>query len=232
MCGRFVTPDEREIEDFWHIGRKNWKNPFAGIKQARFNVAPQQGNPENYIPVIRADTEGTLELTDMQWWLLPFWSKEPRIKYSTFNARVESIAQSSSFREPFRYRRCLIPARGWYEWQDLPGGKQPWFFHSRDDRILAFAGVWDRWKNDGAVVESCAIIVGDPDPTVIVVHDRQPFVIAKEDQADWLSPELTVPDKISELLRRPDTGKVEFHKVSKAVGNVRNKGPELMYAED
>ena len=133
MCGRFVSPGEREIENFWQIGRKNWKNPFDGLKAARFNVAPQQGEPRNYIPVIRADPVGALELTDMQWWLLPFWSKEPRIKYSTFNARVESVATASSFREPFKRRRCLIPARGWYEWQDLPQGKQPWFFHSADE---------------------------------------------------------------------------------------------------
>ena len=232
MCGRFVTPEELEIENFWHIGRKNWKNPFSGLRQARFNVAPQQGNPSNYIPVIRADADGTLQLTHMQWWLLPFWSKEPRIKYSTFNARVESVAKSSSFKEPFKYRRCLIPARGWYEWQDLPGGKQPWFFHAADGGILAFAGIWDRWKRDGEIIESCAIIVGDPDPTVGAVHDRQPFVIAKENQAAWLSPELTDTDKIIALLRRPDVETVSFHKVSKAVGNVRNQGPELMQPHD
>ncbi len=59
VCGRFVTPDEREIEDFWHIGRKNWKHAFDGIKQARFNVAPGQRNALKYIPVIRADADGT-----------------------------------------------------------------------------------------------------------------------------------------------------------------------------
>jgi putative SOS response-associated peptidase YedK len=232
MCGRFVTPDEREIEDFWHIGRKNWKNPFAGLRETRFNVAPQQGNPQNYIPVIRADADGTLELTDMQWWLLPFWSDVPRIKYTTFNARVESVATSSSFREPFKRRRCLIPARGWFEWQTLPDGKQPWFFPAADAGLLAFAGIWDEWKRDGTVIESCAIIVGDPDLAVRSVHDRQPFVIAQEDQAAWLSPALTDTDAILELLRHPPAGSIAFHRVSKAVGNVSNQGPELVRPEE
>ena len=232
MCGRFVTPDEREIEDFWHIGRKNWKSPFAGAPEARFNVAPQQGNPRNHIPVIRADPDGTLELTDMQWWLLPFWSELPRIKYSTFNARVESVATSSSFREPFKRRRCLIPARGWFEWQDRPEGKQPWFFHSAKDGLLAFAGIWDAWKRDGTIIESCAIIVGDPDSTVRAVHDRQPFVIAQEDQSVWLSPSLIDTGKIIELLRPPQAGSIAFHRVNKAVGNVKNQGPELVRPED
>lgn len=220
------------MEDFWHIGRKNWTNPFAGIRVARFNVAPQQGNPQNYVPVIRADADGTLELTDMQWWLLPFWSDVPRIKYATFNARVESVAKSSSFREPFRRRRCLIPARGWFEWQDLPGGKQPWFFHSKNGGLLAFAGIWDEWKRDGTVVESCAIIVGDSDSAVRAVHDRQPFVIAQEEQAAWLSPALTDAGTIIELLRPPQAGSIAFHRVSKAVGNVRNQGPELVRPDE
>lgn len=155
MCGRFVPPSEREIEDFWHIGRHNWRSPFASVRQSRYNVAPQQGNPRNHIPIIRQDADGALGLTDMQWWLLPFWSEDPKIKYSTFNARVESVATSSSFREPFKRRRCLIPAKGWYEWQARPTGKQPWFFHAADDALLAFAGLWDRWERGDQVIESC-----------------------------------------------------------------------------
>lgn len=65
MCGRYITPDEAEIEEFWHIGRRNWRNPFEDVRHARFNVAPQQGNPHSHVPVIRADADGTLELTDM-----------------------------------------------------------------------------------------------------------------------------------------------------------------------
>lgn len=63
------------------------------------------------------------------------------MKFSTFNARVENIATSASFREPFRKRRCLIPAKGWYEWQARTEGKQPWLFHAPDDSLLAFAGL-------------------------------------------------------------------------------------------
>jgi len=95
MCGRYVSPEQAAIERLWHIGRHSNPNPFA----ARYNVAPQQGNPANYIPVLRKDDAGELELVRLQWWLLPAWSKEPRIKYSTFNARVETVAKAASFRE-------------------------------------------------------------------------------------------------------------------------------------
>jgi putative SOS response-associated peptidase YedK len=118
MCGRYVSPEQAAIERQWHIGRHSQptlSEPFA----ARYNVAPQQGNPANYIPVVRQADNGELELVRLQWWLLPFWSKEPRIKYSTFNARVETVAKAASFREPLKHRRCIIPALGWYEWQEL-----------------------------------------------------------------------------------------------------------------
>lgn len=112
MYGRFVTPDKRDIENHWHIGQHNWHSPFEHARHTRFYVAPQQGNPQNYIPVIRAEGDGTLELVDMQWWLPPSWSHEPKTKYSTFSARVDTVATIAGFREPFRCRRCLISARG------------------------------------------------------------------------------------------------------------------------
>src|ERR1035438_8017171 len=95
MCGRYVSPEQAAIERQWHIGRHNQpklSEPFA----ARYNVAPQQGNPANYIPVVRQAEDGVLELVRLQWWLLPFWSKEPRIKYTTFNAREVALGLEGS----------------------------------------------------------------------------------------------------------------------------------------
>jgi putative SOS response-associated peptidase YedK len=115
MCGRYVSPEQAAIERQWHIGRHN-QPTLSGPFAARYNVAPQQGNPANYIQVVRQAEDGELELVRLQWWLLPFWSKEPRIKYSTFNARVETVAEAASFRDPLKRRRCIIPALGWYEW--------------------------------------------------------------------------------------------------------------------
>jgi putative SOS response-associated peptidase YedK len=90
----------------------------------------------------------------LQWWLLPFWSKEPRIKYSTFNARIETVAKAASFCDPFKRRRCLIPAVGWYEWQETPSGKQPWYIRPADRNAAMLAGLWDRWQKDDQVIES------------------------------------------------------------------------------
>lgn len=228
MCGRYVTPEEAAIERRWHVGRSGGSgNPF----RQRFNVAPQQGNPANYVPVVRhaAGGEG-LELLPMQWWLLPRWSKEARIKYSTFNARVESVATAASFRDSFRRRRCLLPVAGWYEWQELPPGKRPWFFHAAHDEPVAFAGLWDRWERDGEVIESCTIVVGDPNEAVRKVHDRMPFIIPPEREMAWLDPRLTDADKVMALLQPTPDEAILFHRVSTRVNSARIDDPALMQA--
>jgi putative SOS response-associated peptidase YedK len=228
ICGRYVSPEEAFIERVWHLGRHN-SNPFP----RRYNVAPQQGNPEYFVPAIRLDGDGRSELVRLQWWLLPWWSKEPRIRNATFNARVETVATLASFRDPFRQRRCLIPALGWYEWQEtetkMRGGNKPWHFHSATGELLHFAGLWDRWKSkeSGQVIESCSIVIGPASEAVQPIHDRNPFLIPPERQEAWLDPKLNDPAKVMQLLQPAPADAVKFHRVSKRVNNARNEGPEL-----
>ncbi len=223
MCGRYVSPEQAAIERFWHIGRSS-PNPFA----ARYNVAPQQGNPANYIPVVRQAEDGALELARLQWWLLPSWSKEPRIKYSTFNARVETVAKAASFREPLKRRRCIIPAMGWYEWQELPSGNLPWYLHGAGGELLPFAGLWDMWQDGEDVIESCTIIVGPANEAFGKIHDRMPFVLPADRAERWLDRTLTDAGKAMELLQPNPDDAIAFHRVSTRVSNARNQGAELI----
>jgi putative SOS response-associated peptidase YedK len=234
MCGRYVSPDQAAIERFWNIGRHNQPGlsgggaaPFA----ARYNVAPQQGNPANFIFVVREAPDGApgeLELARLQWWLLPHWSKEPRVKFSTFNARVENVARAASFREPFKRRRCLVPALGWYEWQELPGGNLPWFLHAATGELLAFAALWDRWEREGQVIESCSLVVGPANGAFSPIHDRMPFALPRERHGAWLDRALTDPDRVMALLQPNADAAIRFHRVGLRVSNARNQGPDLM----
>ena len=229
MRGRYVSPEQAAIERQWHIGRQNQptlSEPFA----ARYNVAPQQGKPENYIPVVRQAADGTLELSRLQWWLLPFWSKEPRIKYSTFNARVETVAKAASFRDPLKRRRCIVPALGWYEWEELPSGNLPWYLHGANGELLAFAGLWDRWQGKEEVVESCSIIVGPANSAFSKIHDRMPFVLPPDRAERWLNRKLTDAGKAMELLLPNPEDAVAFHRIGTRVSNARNQGADLIEA--
>ena len=229
MCGRYVSPDQAAIERQWHIGRDKQpalSEPFA----ARYNVAPQQGNPANYVPVVRQGEDGELELVRLQWWLLPSWSKAPRIKYSTFNARVETIVKAASFRDPLKRRRCIIPALGWYEWQELSSGNLPWYLHATKGGLLALAGLWDLWESGAETIESCSIIVGSANAAFAQIHDRMPFVLPMDRAERWLDRKMTDAARAMELLQPNPEDAVAFYRVSTLVSNARNQGAELIEA--
>ena len=154
--------------------------------------------------------------------------EEPRIKCSTFNARVESVATAPSFREPLKRRRCIVPAIGWYEWQEQPGGKLPWYLHAANDELLNFAGLWDRWKKDGEVIESCSIVVGPANAAFNPIHDRMPFALDRERAMRWLDRKLQKSaDAMALLTPNPDDA-IAWHRVDRRVSNARNQGEELI----
>jgi len=236
MCGRYALygPKSRSRDEQREVSatdRALVRKLVDGLLETftpRYNIAPQQGNPTNYVPIVRKDGRGELELAMVQWWLLPRWSKEPRVKFSSFNARIESVGELASYRESVRRRRCLIPASGWYEWQELASGKLPWFIHPTQDDYLLFAGIWDRWERDGEAIESCAIIVGAADESVKPYHDRQPFTVADAEIGAWLNPDLNDAGTVLKLLRPFAPEAVAAHRVDKRVNKATIDDPALI----
>src|SRR5580700_5838813 len=92
------------------------------------------------------------QLRVVRWGLVPFWAKDPAIGSRMINARAETIAEKPAFKRAFARRRCLIPADGFYEWQQLTGPdggkrKQPYFIYRADGGALAFAGLYELWRD-------------------------------------------------------------------------------------
>ena len=123
------------------------------------------------------------------------------------------------FRDAFKRSRCLIPVSGYYEWQDTPGGKQPWYFTARDGSpALTIAGIWDQWKDreTGEPLKSCAMIITEPNVIVGEVHDRMPALLAESDFEPWLNGEAGV-----ELLKPAPNDLLQKWPVSKRVNSSR-----------
>jgi putative SOS response-associated peptidase YedK len=119
------------------------------------------------------------------------------VRLATFNARVETVATKAFFREPFKRKRCLMPVSGYYEWQNTPNGKQPWYFTARDGSpILTIAALWDEWKNKetGERIKSCAMIITEPNDFVAEVHNRMPVLLKPEQFDHWLSGNMGVEE--------------------------------------
>lgn len=229
MCGRYAlhgpksrSPDDKKaLADDDRALILEFFRKYLATVAPRYNIAPQQGNPKNFVPIIRRKADGELEVALAQWWLLPYWSKEPRIKYMTFNAKIETVETLASFREPFKKRRCLIPASGWYEWQELPSGNLPWYIRPLRDDVVLFAGLWDRWQQGEQAIESCSIIIGPANDAIQAFHDRMPYTVADRDLNAWLDPDFQDADAVSRLLRPIPPDAIAAHRVSKRVNTAK-----------
>ena len=201
MCGRFSlqTPEDKIREAFnLQVGMQLNLSP-------RYNIAPSQD-----IPIIR-DTEEGHELTLAKWGLIPHWSKEPQTKYSTINARIETVAEKPTYRTSFKSKRCLIPADGFYEWKNINGRKIPHFIHMRKGGVFAFAGIWDRWEGEGETLDSCSIIVMPSNEVMRPIHVRMPAIVAPAHYDLWLDPRVTEKDEIMGLLNSAPSGSLKFY---------------------
>jgi putative SOS response-associated peptidase YedK len=120
------------------------------------NTAPTyDGAPTDTLPIVRLDREGHRSLDLLRWGLIPWWAKEAKIGVRCINAMAETVASKPAFRDAFhRGQRCLVPADFFYEWQKTPTGKQPCAVGLAEATPMAFAGLWERWKEQQTVRRS------------------------------------------------------------------------------
>ncbi len=160
----------------------------------RYNVAPGQD-----VAAVRADN-GARRLSMLRWGLIPAWSRTPNIAYRLINARAETAATKPAFRAAYRYRRCLIPADGFYEWARHGATRQPYLIGRKDGSTMAFAGLWEQWRvregiklprslaelAPGETLETCTILTTAANETVAPVHERMPVILPPESFDAWL----------------------------------------------
>jgi putative SOS response-associated peptidase YedK len=165
----------------------------------------------------------------LQWGLIPSWADDPKIVNRMINARAESVATKPAFRNPFKSRRCLIPADGFYEWQKTGGKtKQPYHLGMADGRPFAFAGLWEHWRRGGEAIDSCTIITTEPNELAATVHDRMPVILPEDAYDRWLDPKLDDPDELQSLLVPFPAKRMKAWPVSTLVNNPRNETPECV----
>ena len=225
MCGRYASSASQELlEDLYEI------DDTVAMPAPSWNVAPTDQVPA---VIERAGEEGSRrKLVALTWGLVPSWSSDARGGARMINARVETVATKPAFRRAFAARRCLLPADGFYEWEDTGARergkpvKQPYFVHPADAGLLAMAGIYEFWKfPDGTWLTSCSIITTTAADQLGHLHDRMPMVVAPSAWDDWLDPGFGGDPH--DLLQIP-AQILTAHPVSRAVGNVANNHPGLM----
>ena len=228
MCGRyaFFTPIEA-VARLFRVSAVH-----AHDLAPRYNIAPTQEVPIIRVsPFLEEDEAHTAvrELALARWGLVPFWAKDVSIGNRMINARGETVAQKPAFRAAFRKRRCLVPADGFFEWQQTASGKQPWYIRAASGEPLALAGLWELWEpaEGGAPLASCTINTTRASEFMRPLHDRMPVVLDASGRDAWLDSG-TPADRLQDLLEPAAERTLEAWPVSRRVNSPFNEDPSLV----
>lgn len=228
MCGRIAlfTPPAH-LARFLHAALAAGLDPDG---RPNWNLGPQQ----RLFAVSQGDDGRVLD--QYKWGLVPGWAKDASLGNRLFNARGETVAEKPSFRGAFKSRSCAVPVDGFYEWDHRPGrDKQPNYFTRRDGEPLILAGLYERWHDPEGpsddVLMTCTIITTAPNEDLDEIHDRMPVVLDGDDLDTWLDVKGHDPAERLELVRPAPKGTLTHYAVGKAVGSIKNNGPQLIEPE-
>lgn len=225
MCGRFAQ--YRSMRDYLREldSEQDAMSVWEGEPIQRYNVAPS-----TQVQVLHS-TGGNLVVAEVRWGWAPNWTRgkmPPPI-----NARLEKVATGKFFKQIWQHR-ALVAADGWFEWvqdEDNPKIKQPYYIRLRSGDPLFFAaiGQFPLAGGEASVTDGFVIITADAEGGMIDVHDRRPVVLSPELAREWVDPDTTAP-RAEQILLHQGTASWEFEwfPVDRAVGDVRNDGPELI----
>jgi len=216
MCGRYGFIPGKDFYDRFEITNRDFD------LQTSYNVAPGRTMP---VVVMNSPKKITL----MRWGLIPFWAKDPRIGYRTINARAEDVSNRPSYRRAFKNQRCLVPASGFYEWKAGEKKKTPYYFRKKGGEMMAFAGLFDIWKDgEGEEHKTYTIITTAAGKLLKEVHDRMPVILSKESEDIWADNIKYTGEELRDLMKPDEKNELIGYEVATRVNNTANDYPELI----
>ena len=194
---------------------------------------PEKYNPSYYyhafgLPEMPAICSGSADkIRLLQWGLIPSWVKTKEsaseIRLKTFNARAESIENKPSFSMSFRSKRCIIPVKGFFEWQHVEAKKIPWYIYQADNEIISFAGLWDEWveTSTGELLSTFSIITTSANDLMADIHNsgkRMPVILDKQNEKRWIDLDIDRNEAL-ELLKPCSSEFLKAHTISSLINN-------------
>lgn len=223
MCGRYtLTAGPDTLARTFKAGlsdeyRKSWK--------PRYNIPPGSG----ITAIIEDRNRGGRWVEILHWGLVPAWATDPKIGYKLINARAETLSEKPSFRDAFRYRRCLLPASGFYEWDREVSPRQPYYFFPEKGELMALAGVWEHWLHaSGSEILSVSIVTTEARGPVERIHDRMPVILRERDWARWLDPNNVKAAELKTLLVPAREDFLKVRRVAQRVNKTTWDEPALI----
>ncbi len=198
---------------------------LAEAAKSRYNITLTQ-----VVPAVVERAAGP-EVIQMMWGLVPFYERGKARKRMLPNAKSETAASGTTFKESVAKRRCLVPANGFYEWLEVGKVKYPHLFTLRNEEPFAFAGIWETGVDD--TLPPCfAILTTEPNGLVAPIHNRMPVILTHETMARWIGSEPLPEPEYRELTRPLAAEKMQERPVNRFVSNARNEGPKCIAPPD
>lgn len=217
MCTRFTIASnasalEREFQAEFQYTYHKVYNVHFGLEQ----------------PVICSGEED--KIVAMRWGLVPFWAKEPNLKFHNINSPARNIVKNPVYRVPVRRRRCLVLANCFFIWTyTKPNHKTPFVVYDARQRIMSFAGIWDSWTNDDQSnrIESFAIITTHANKRLQQFSRQMPVIIPPGRRRNFLRPSLHL-NEVMRMLRPLESDSFNLYPVSAQVNDFNNNTREVV----
>jgi putative SOS response-associated peptidase YedK len=205
---------------------------------------PEKYNPSYYyhafgLPEMPAICSGKADKIQLlKWGLIPSWVKTKEsaneIRLKTFNARAETIESKPSFSKSFSSKRCIIPVKGFFEWQHVGTKKIPWYIYHTDNEILSLAGLWDEWveTTTGELFSTFSIVTTSANELMADIHNsgkRMPVILDKQSEKQWIDLDINKAEAF-ELLKPCPSEILKAYTISALINNKntdRNR-PEII----
>lgn len=222
MCGRYTLYETKDLGKRFKLVHQQ-----QFMSKDNYNVAPRQ-----WLPVIFDDEEMGRIAEPMQWGYIPMWSKDPTKGPRPINTKSETAFESRMWIGSMRHHRCLIPARGFYEWKHVNEQmKVPYFIHPKDQDLFSFAGLYSIWNDvEGRPLYSFSILTTRPNKEMEAIHDRMPVILHPDQEDTWLDRHIDEREILEPLLEPYEDGGLELYRVSDEVNSPRNNDSHLVQA--
>lgn len=216
MCGRFyLTASPDQLIETFQLQR-------LPSYQPSYNIPPGQ----KILSIVKLDDD-SYKAVNLDWGLIPHWAKDNKLSSHLINARAETLAEKPAFRTAYKHRRCLIPASGFYEWQQQEQGKQAYAISHQEGQIITFAGLWEYWEQGTETIYSCSIITRPANDIISPIHLRMPVIVDSQNRDDWLDKQTTM-QTTEQILASDGYQNIIFKPVSNRVNNPQHDDPACL----
>ena len=180
------------------------------------------------MPVILAGEES--RIVGLRWGLIPFWSREPNLKFHNINSSARNIVKNAAFRVPIRRRRCLVLANCFFIWSRTEqGSKMPYVVYDGKQRLMSFAGIWDSWVSPDKtkIIRSFSIVTAPSIKRIWPYTKSMPVIIPPGRRRKYLRQSTPLMD-VMRLLRTPESDSINLYPVSEKVNNFHENSRDIL----